>query len=555
MARQRQKKLKGFLIRFGIYHVRTDPVTRKQMSTKCTDSEAALSWLANRQRMAQQPAVVASHFATVGDWIDKFLAQKKVGDVRPETVDFWRSKCKPVLRLLGREMPLSDITPGTIDDYIARRRSEIVRGKPVRGYTAKREILALIAALRLAKRADKYEGDLEKLLPENLEASYKPRERALTEREVSQLIHAMPNYTWGALVAVCVGLGCRKSEAFRLRPEDVEVRTTTAKDAHGSDVSVERMFVWIDGRKTEGSNRIVPVLSGMRPLIEYALPHLPVGELGNVARTFSLACQRAQIERCSPNDLRRTHATLIGKRGVKNEFIAGLLGHSSTAMAERVYNQAKADELAPVVEELLSRAAPLEFGALGGDALKSKATPGRKRGGGGTGGGSVDMGDLGGPFDGSDLDGDGRSEASSAVGRSCTADATFSRQCSGTMSFRGAPRKIRTCDLWLRRPGHPSGETAAASNPADANATDGNLTHVNATTCNDVSATLCPDGTADADHCFELGSTGFSSPFWSSGAKGRSPDLTVQRASRLVRTRANGLREYSTPEGSVWGWS
>jgi hypothetical protein len=24
---------------------------------------------------------------------------------------------------------------------------------------------------------------------------------------------------------------------------------------------------------------------------------------------------------------------------------------------------------------------------------------------------------------------------------------------------------------------------------------------------------------------------------------------------RLVRTRANGLREYSTEAGSVWGWS
>jgi integrase len=270
----------------------------------------------------------------------------------------------------------------SIDQYIATRRSEIVRGKPVRGYTAKREILALIASLRLAKRAEKYAGDIEKLMPANLEASYQPRERALTEREVSQLIQAMPNFTWGSLVAVCVGLGCRKSEAFRLRPEDVEVRTTASKDAQGNDVPFERMFIWIDGRKTEGSNRIVPVLSGMRPLLEYALPHLPIGELGNVARTFSLACKRAQIERCSPNDLRRTHATLIGKRGVKNEFIAGLLGHSSTAMAERVYNQAKADELAPVVEELLSRAAPIEFGSLSPEATKVKATPGRKREGG-----------------------------------------------------------------------------------------------------------------------------------------------------------------------------
>jgi hypothetical protein len=449
------------------------------------------------------------------------------------------------------------------------------------------------------------------------------------------LIQAMPNYTWGSLVAVCVGLGCRKSEAFRLRPEDVEVRTTTSKDAQGNDAPFERMFIWIDGRKTEGSNRIVPVLSGMRPLLEYALPHLPIGELGNVARTFSLACKRAQIERCSPNDLRRTHATLIGKRGVKNEFIAGLLGHSSTAMAERVYNQAKADELAPVVEELLSRAAPIEFGSLSPEATKVKATPGRKRGGGGaTGGGSVDLGELGGPFDGSDLDGDGSSSAPPAVGYSCTPDATFSRQCSETMSFRGAPRKIRTCDLWLRRPGNAQGNTAAASNPAETVATDSTLTHVIASTRNDVFATFLPVGSAVADQDLEVESTGFLSPFRSTEAEGRSPDLTVPThpaqteieasipdcdwyggkfivptpsdleainaesaarirkaneaaeavigdpriiggggryegshgasrrreplrsvPSELVRIRSNGLREYSTPAGSVWGWS
>jgi hypothetical protein len=62
-----------------------------------------------------------------------------------------------------------------------------------------------------------------------------------------------------------------------------------------------------------------------------------------------------------------------------------------------------------------------------------------------------------------------------------------------------APRKIRTCDLWLRRPGHACGETAAASNPDETNATDCNQEATIATSRNDVFPTLLPGRSRNAD--------------------------------------------------------
>ena len=58
-----------------------------------------------------------------------------------------------------------------------------------------------------------------------------------------------------------------------------------------------------------------------------------------------LACKRAGIERVSPNDLRRTHASLLRQAGIALEDIAPILGHASTEMLQRVYGRTNIDAL------------------------------------------------------------------------------------------------------------------------------------------------------------------------------------------------------------------
>ncbi|HEY5957407.1 MAG TPA: tyrosine-type recombinase/integrase, partial [Polyangiaceae bacterium] len=256
----------------------------------------------------------------------------------------------------------------------------------VSDYTIARELRELMRVLRLAKRSECFEGDLQALMPTDLDSRYKPRERALTEAEVTELLVQMPTSAWRALVCLFVALGCRLSEALRLRPEDIETVVEVAKDEQGSPirdeqgnaVSIEKLLVWIDGKKTVGACRVVPVLSCYGSLLKLALPELPIGPISNFSRTFTIACKRARIERCSPNDLRRTHATLAGSRGIPDEVIAKLLGHQTVSMSRRVYNRAKAIQLAPVAERFLANADPIELPTTLPPI--ERKTPGRTRG-------------------------------------------------------------------------------------------------------------------------------------------------------------------------------
>jgi hypothetical protein len=189
---------------------------------------------------------------------------------------------------------------------------------------------------------DAYTGDPESVRPETLRATYRPRKRALTRPELGGLLSELTPAR-GAVPAMIVGLGCRWAEAMRLLPSDFEADR-----------------VLIRGTKTEGSYRWVPILSLYRPLLEAALPHLPLEPWENVRRDLGRACRRAGIEPCTPNDLRRTHATLLVEAGVDRDVIRRLLGHTTAAMVDRVYGQPTTEALGALAERKLLEAAPLE---------------------------------------------------------------------------------------------------------------------------------------------------------------------------------------------------
>jgi integrase len=362
----RSKRTKGFFKSDGFWHLRTDPVTKRKLTTKCRDIESALEFRKERERIANAPPELPSEKATLGEWIAKYWRLKQQSNVALATISCLEGKLGTVLRILGEARRLATITPGTIDWYVEQRRAEGVSDNTIR-----REIREIVNVLKLAKRADCYPLDLQALMPMTLDAKYRPRERSLTVDEVSALLDSMPTPRARAFVALIVALGCRRSEVLRLRREDIEMQVV--KDADGTEK--EQLLVWIDGRKTEGANRVVPVLSAFVPLLKSALDELPVVVIWNPDRMFKLACKRAGIERCSANDLRRTHATLVGEKGVTDEQIAKLLGHTTVTMAKRVYNRTKALKLAPTIEGILAQSDPIEFPK--GATPTSRKAPGR----------------------------------------------------------------------------------------------------------------------------------------------------------------------------------
>jgi hypothetical protein len=64
-----------------------------------------------------------------------------------------------------------------------------------------------------------------------------------------------------------------------------------------------------------------------------------------VRRDLIEPCKRVGIERCSPNDLRRTYGRWMRIAAFPDEIIAPTMGHADTRMLERVYGKLSPEEL------------------------------------------------------------------------------------------------------------------------------------------------------------------------------------------------------------------
>jgi integrase len=312
----------GLFKRGKIWWVRTDPITGKQISTGQTERKQALLWRAERQRRAGDPHQSAAEKATLGEWIRRTLAVKQ-SDRSEATMGVYRQKLGHFARIWGLDLSLAKITPDLCDSYVEQRRCE------AGDHTICKEFSALSQLLKLARRSGCYSGQIEALRPTDVSPRYKPRTRALSPDEVVALLRELRN-PFLAMVTVAVCLGTRLSESLRFAPTDLDREAWTAT---------------IRGTKTEGAHRVVPVLPPFRELLASVLPQLPIGPIYNVRRRMLEACARAKIAPCTPNDLRRTHATLLISAGVDRDVVRRLLGHTTSTMVERVYGKPSAQSL------------------------------------------------------------------------------------------------------------------------------------------------------------------------------------------------------------------
>jgi len=173
------------------------------------------------------------------------------------------------------------------------------------------------------------------VLPERFGAGYKPRERALSPDELSRLLGEL-TAAKAAAVALMVATSANWRECTRARREDID-------PASG--------WVYLRGTKRQARDRrFVVAHPALLSLLRYAAQHAPGQDLlfppwTNVRRDLIEACKRAGIERCSPNDLRRTYGRWMRIAAFPDEIIAPTMGHADTRMLERVYGKLSPEEL------------------------------------------------------------------------------------------------------------------------------------------------------------------------------------------------------------------
>ena len=318
--------------------------TRRMQSTRCTDKAAAETVFRQRQRSAADPDHARAQTGTLTAAIQLLIATREeqvtAGRRSEKTVDFYRKKSGHLIRILEgdpdagtyKPFPLHALRAHHVDTFISRRRAEAVGEN-----TISKELVTLRAALKLAKRAGLWKGDLGELLPVAFSPEYQPRERWLPVDEVQQLLPHL-RADGAARVALILATSACSSESDHVLREDVNEETGR---------------VLLRGTKRPTRWRTVPIVTTwQKSLLAYAMKFAEgandrlFGAWGNIRRDLIAACKAAKIAPCSPNDLRRTHSHWLRAEGVPLELVAPMMGHASTRMVQTVYGKLSADELA-----------------------------------------------------------------------------------------------------------------------------------------------------------------------------------------------------------------
>jgi len=235
--------------------------------------------------------------------------------------------------VLGSETLLSELTARKVDAYIATRLKETAERT-----TIAKELSALRGTIKLARRHEYDVKPVDELLPSDFSPRYKPKSRALSIGEIDRLLANLAPKR-AALVELLLATGATfPSETQNLRRSDVNLKTYMVK---------------IRGTKRETRERTVPVVGFARPWLDHAMTYFPFEPWANVRRDLHLACEKAKIAPCSPNDLRRSIASLMRARDVDPQLIAAFLGHTDSRMVERVYGRLAPEQLAHLLSERL----------------------------------------------------------------------------------------------------------------------------------------------------------------------------------------------------------
>jgi integrase len=222
---------------------------------------------------------------------------------------------------LGRGAALATVDRHFVDGFVLHR-----RGQGIAESTIAKERTLLRNALRLAKRADMWAGDLEDMFPA-FGAEYEPKRVFLTHEQAdAMLAHLQPNRR--AIAAFCLATGAEKRAVIRALRVDLEAVPLPLR-----------------GTKTKDRDRACPiVLPWQRALLDVAKTHAD-GIDGkaftpweNSPRDLALACGKAGVPRVSLHGLRHIFGAWALDAGLSEGLVAKALGHRDTRMLELVYD-------------------------------------------------------------------------------------------------------------------------------------------------------------------------------------------------------------------------
>jgi integrase len=318
------------------------------------------------------------------------------GTVTAHTVEICRTKLGHFARVFGDEFPLSLIDYDAVGRFITQRETEpgAAKGSKCSQHEISKELQQLRFALRLEQARGNYQHDVDHVTRMGKFAvGYTPRERHLTWEDIPAVIESV---AWGNAGKVTQAtldraralriagsnvrqiakeMGVAYATAHRYMRMSVAEPTPLAvlrsqhvawiiaccarrSESYMTEMKDHDLVNWrvrIRGSKTAGSAAVITIAPRFREWLLFALYGRPTtGKLyppwANVYRSLRLACRRIGIEKISPNDLRRTHSSLLSQAGVPHSVLKNVTRHTTTVMLDRVYGQQTIESTARVIE-------------------------------------------------------------------------------------------------------------------------------------------------------------------------------------------------------------
>ena len=268
------------------------------------------------------------------------------GRATQKTIDYHEQKLGHFARIFGDECPLRDVTYDLVGDYIRKREGE--PGAAAKTFvspsTIAKELKDLRFALKLERARGAYPHDVDHVTRTHaFSGSSEKRERFLPWPEIAGLVVAIADY---GPQAGELNDAQRANQTMRAQQVAWHIavggRFSESEHAEMKDHDLVNWRVRVRGTKSKKADSRIPIAPAFRRLLEFALWGRPkTGKLFkpwlNFNRALKRACERAGIDRCSTNDLRRTHMTLLHHAGIPNEVLKNISRHTTTRMLDERY--------------------------------------------------------------------------------------------------------------------------------------------------------------------------------------------------------------------------
>lgn len=321
-------------------------------STGTTDRDEAERFL--RERLAARDegrlsSVLNSKQLTFNQWADWFLERRSKPPFRSEGNHQQNVNALKFLRPVFGDIPLSDITPEAIEDYLARRLEDgrrvrtkfgiDFRGK-IKSATAHQEFRILSHMLNVAVK--------QKRLADNpcravefpvsvVKSTRKPHYMAASEQ--TKIEFAAPSYLRN-IVVIVVETGLRyKKELLPMKKEQLDLDNWVVHVADSKTVNgIGDMPLTAAAR--EAFQRQIQDSQGSEYLFPSPKANARKPYITNLRKAWAATLKRAGVPYFTLYELRHTFATRLSAGGVADHMVTQML-RQGDAEVFKLYSQAK----------------------------------------------------------------------------------------------------------------------------------------------------------------------------------------------------------------------